>query len=53
MLAPSQPRSGLPQPLRLRESLLAAAGVIVVTAVGLVFLYLVTQGLWLAVHQFL
>jgi hypothetical protein len=32
---------------------LASAGVIGVTAVGLVFLYLVTQGLWLAVHQFL
>jgi hypothetical protein len=53
MLAPSQPRSGLPQPRRLRETLLVSAVVIGIAAAGLVFLYLVTQGLLLAVHQFL
>jgi hypothetical protein len=53
MLAPSQPRSELPQPRRLRETLLVSAVVIGIAAAGLVFLYLVTQGLLLAVHQFL
>ena len=52
MLAPSQPRSGLPQPRRLRETLLVSAVVIGIATAGLVFLYLVTQGLLLAVHQF-
>src|SRR5262249_14794792 len=46
MLAASQPRSGLPQPRRLRETLLVSAVVIGIAAAGLVFLYLVTQGLF-------
>jgi hypothetical protein len=51
MLAPSQPRSSPPQPKRLRETLLISAGVIAVAAAGFVFLYLITEGLRLAVYQ--
>ena len=39
--------------LRLRETLLTSAGVIAVAVVGLVFLYLITEGLRLAVYQLL
>jgi hypothetical protein len=53
MLAPSEPISKPPQPKPLRQSLQGAAVVIGATAFGAVVLYLVTEALFLIVHQVL